>query len=95
MLERLRDLRHPLLADVRGTGLFFGVEFVLDAEMTPATRFTEDLVETLVARGFILNRIGRGGNTLKIRPPLPFSAENADMLADALILALAQTPVVV
>jgi len=95
MLQRLRDLRHPLLADVRGTGLFFGVEFVLDADMTPATRFTEDLVESLVASGFILNRIGRGGNALKIRPPLPFSTENADMLADALVLALVQTPVVV
>jgi 4-aminobutyrate aminotransferase-like enzyme len=48
----------------------------------------------MVARGFILNRIGRGGNTLKIRPPLPFSVENADMLMDALRDTLATLPVV-
>lgn len=94
VMQRLAELRHPFLADVRGVGLFFGVEFVRDAEMTPATRFVEDLVEAMVARGFILNRIGRGGNTLKIRPPLPFSVENADMLMDALQDALMTLPVV-
>lgn len=93
VMDRLRALKHPLLAEVRGTGLFFGVEFVLDDAMTPATAFTEDLVEVMVAKGFILNRIGRAGNTLKIRPPLPFSRENADLLIDALEAALADAKV--
>ncbi|MDN5786734.1 aspartate aminotransferase family protein [Pseudorhodobacter sp.] len=93
VMERLHDLRHPLLADVRGVGMFFGVEFVLDADNTPATAFVEDLVEDMVARGFILNRIGRAGNTLKIRPPLTFSRENGDLLADALQDALATAKV--
>jgi 4-aminobutyrate aminotransferase-like enzyme len=94
MVERLRALRHPLLAEVRGAGLFFGVEFVLDGEMTPATGFVADVVERMVARGFLMNRIGRAGNTLKIRPPMPFSVEHADMLADALEDVLADVPVV-
>jgi 4-aminobutyrate aminotransferase-like enzyme len=47
----------------------------------------------MVAKGFILNRIGRAGNTLKIRPPLPFGREHADILVDALQDALATTPV--
>jgi 4-aminobutyrate aminotransferase-like enzyme len=93
MMERLGALRHPLLAEIRGVGMFFGAEFVLDAEHTPATAFVEDLVEVMVARGFILNRIGRAGNTLKIRPPLPFGVEHADMLVDALAEALAATPI--
>lgn len=93
VMERLRALRHPLLAEVRGVGLFFGAEFVLDAENTPATAFVEDLVEVMVAKGFILNRIGRAGNTLKIRPPLPFGRAHADLLIDALQEALATTPV--
>ena len=84
MLDRLRALHHPLLADVRATGMFFGVEFVTDAAMTPATTFVANLVEELVQRGFILNKIGRGGGALKIRPPLPFSVENADQLVDSL-----------
>jgi 4-aminobutyrate aminotransferase-like enzyme len=94
MLERLRALRHPLLADVRATGLFFGVEFVTDAAMTPATDFVAALVEDMVDRGFLLNKIGRGGGALKIRPPMPFSIENADQLADALQAALDAAPVV-
>lgn len=93
VMDRLRALRHPLLAEVRGVGLFFGAEFVLDAENTPATAFVEDLVEVMVAKGFILNRIGRAGNTLKIRPPLPFNTDHADQLIDALQDALATVPV--
>ncbi|MDP4034491.1 MAG: aminotransferase class III-fold pyridoxal phosphate-dependent enzyme [Pseudorhodobacter sp.] len=93
MMERLGALRHPLLVDVRGAGLFFGAEFVLDAAMTPATEFVGNVVEALVARGFILNRIGRAQNTLKIRPPLPFSVENADMLMDAVQAVLTETPI--
>ena len=92
-MERLRALRHPLLAEVRGTGLIFGAEFVLDDAMTPATDIVTDIVERMVERGFILNRIGRAGNTLKIRPPMPFSIENADMLMDALEDVLAETQV--
>ncbi len=92
-MDRLRALRHPLLAEVRGAGLIFGAEFVLDDAMTPASGFVADVVEGMVQRGFLLNRIGRAGNTLKIRPPMPFSVENADMLMDALQDVLAQTPV--
>ena len=92
-MERLRALRHPLLAEVRGAGLIFGAEFVLDDAMTPATDVVTDIVERMVERGFILNRIGRAGNTLKIRPPMPFSIENADMLMDALEDVLAETQV--
>ena len=93
ILNRLRALRHPLLADVRATGMFFGVEFVTDAAMTPATEFVANLVEVMVDRGFILNKIGRGGGALKIRPPLPFSVENADQLVDTLADVLKILPV--
>ena len=92
-MDRMRALRHPLLAEVRGAGLFFGAEFVLDADQTPATEFVADLVEAMVTRGFLLNRIGRAGNTLKIRPPMPFGIAEADLLMDGLEAALAMTPV--
>ncbi|MDZ4096961.1 MAG: aminotransferase class III-fold pyridoxal phosphate-dependent enzyme [Paracoccaceae bacterium] len=92
-LDRMRALHHPLLVNVRASGMFFGAEFVTDAAMTPATDFVADLVEDLVARGFILNRIGRGANVLKIRPPLVFTIAHADLLADALQAALDSVPV--
>lgn len=84
LMERLRALRHGRIADVRAAGLFFGVEFAGDG----AGEFVADLVEDMVAAGFLLNRIGRNGATLKMRPPMPFGAEHADLLADALQQAL-------
>ena len=84
LLERLAALRHGRIANVRGVGMFFGVEFGDEG----AGEFAADLVEDLVQRGFLLNRIGRGGATLKIRPPMVFGCAEADLLADALQTAL-------
>jgi 4-aminobutyrate aminotransferase-like enzyme len=92
-LDRMRALRHPLLADVRAAGLFFALEFVTDDALTPATAFVDGVVEAMVARGFLLNRIGRHAQCLKIRPPMPFSTEHADMLFDALEDVLRSAPV--
>ncbi len=93
MLERLRALRHPLLTEVRGNGFFFCAEFVTDAAMTPATAFAAAVVECMVEKGVLINRIGRHMNTLKLRPPMPFSRENADQVADALTAALREVRV--
>ncbi|RGP38107.1 aspartate aminotransferase family protein [Pseudotabrizicola alkalilacus] len=84
LLERMRALRHGRIVNVRGVGMFFGLEFGGDG----AGDFAADLVEDMVARGFLLNRIGRGGATLKIRPPMVFGRAEADLLADALQAAL-------
>lgn len=89
---RMEALRHPLLRDARSNGLFFGAEFILD-DGQPATKFCADLVESMVARGVLMNVIGAGRNILKIRPPLPFSIENADHLMDRLGAALRETKV--
>jgi 4-aminobutyrate aminotransferase-like enzyme len=45
-------------------------------------------------RGIMLNTLGRSGNTLKIRPPMIFTKENADFLFEVLDDVLAATPVV-
>ena len=47
----------------------------------------------MLHRGFLMNRIGRAGNALKIRPPMPFGQGHADMLMDALTEELAAMPV--
>lgn len=89
---RMEALRHPLLRDTRSNGLFFGAEFILE-DGQPATKFCADLVESMVARGVLMNVIGAGRNILKIRPPLPFSVENADFLMDRLEAALREIKV--
>ena len=82
--ERLGALRHGRIVNVRGAGMFFGLEF----GGANAGDFAADLVEDMVARGFLLNRIGRNGATLKIRPPMVFAQAEADLLSDALQAAL-------
>ena len=90
-LDRLRALDHPGIKEVRGSGLFFGVEFA-DDDLAPMTEFTSNVVEAMKARGILLNRLGRHYNCLKIRPPMPFSMENADLLLDTLAEVLAEMP---
>lgn len=90
-LEGLRSLAHPFIAEVRGAGLFMGVEFV-DEGGRPATGFTLRLVEALRDRGVLAHCTGRANNTLKLRPPLPFGRAEADLLVETLRTALAETP---
>lgn len=90
-LARMRALSHPWLAEVRGAGLFLGAEFLTE-EGAPATAFAAEVVERMRARGILMNRIGRAMNTLKIRPPMPFGREHADLLVDSLAEVLAETP---
>jgi len=83
----LRELatHHALIGDVRGAGLFIGVELVTDrATKAPATAETVRVVNALRERGVLLSSTGEQANTLKIRPPLVFSEPNADLLIGAL-----------
>lgn len=92
----LRDLatRHAVIGDIRGSGLFFGAEFVLDrADKTPATAFTRRVANEMRQRGVILNYLGIHYNTLKIRPPMPFSRADADRMLDTLAAVLTALPV--
>jgi 4-aminobutyrate aminotransferase-like enzyme len=91
-LARLAKLgeRHALVGDVRGAGLFFAVELVGDrGSKTPATAETKRVVNRMRERGVLISRIGIHDNILKIRPPMPFSKEHADLLVDTLDEALA------
>ncbi|MBL8268443.1 aspartate aminotransferase family protein [Steroidobacter sp.] len=89
-LERLKN-KHSLIANVRGQGLFFGIELAhSDANATPATAETKRLVNAMRERGILLSRIGRYDNILKMRPPLVFKTEHADQLLSTLDHALSE-----
>ncbi|MEL7465078.1 MAG: aminotransferase class III-fold pyridoxal phosphate-dependent enzyme [Pseudomonadota bacterium] len=77
--------KHRCIGDVRGSGLVFGAEMVLDHETKePASGFTDKVINAMRRRGIIHSKLGRHYNTLKIRPPMPFSKDNADLLFDTL-----------
>lgn len=83
LMRGLRGLqeKHLLIGDVRGIGLFFGVELVTSrATKTPATEQSRRLINLMKDRGVLISRIGPHDNVLKLRPPLCFSRENADLL---------------
>ena len=85
--------KHDVIGDVRGSGLIFGAEMVTDrAAKTPATDFTDRVINALRDRGILLSKLGRHKNALKIRPPMPFSSANADLLFDMLDDVLTETP---
>jgi 4-aminobutyrate aminotransferase-like enzyme len=90
--EKLTELqaRIPLIGDVRGAGLFLGVELVRDLETRePATAETSFICSTLKSRYNILTSIdGPDDNVLVIKPPLVFSMENADIFVESLESAL-------
>jgi 4-aminobutyrate aminotransferase-like enzyme len=87
-LKRLAE-RHALIGDVRGAGLFFAVDFVDDRNAkTPATAQSKRLVNLMRERGVLISRIGIHDNILKIRPPMSFSQQHADLLVDTLDQAM-------
>ncbi|WP_120632767.1 aspartate aminotransferase family protein [Ruegeria sp. EL01] len=86
--------KHEVIGDVRGSGLIFGAEMVVDrASKEPASQFTDRVINAMRHRGIIHSKLGRHKNTLKIRPPMPFSINNADLLFDTLDEVLSQTTV--
>ncbi len=85
--------KHDRIGNVRGSGLLFGAELVVDQDSkAPASAFTDRVINAMRHRGMIHSKLGRHKNTLKIRPPMPFSIENADLLFDTLDEVLTQTP---
>lgn len=92
---RLQKLgrKHRVIGDIRGCGMVFGAEMVLDqTSKTPASDYADKVINAMRQRGVILSKLGRHKNTLKIRPPMPFSVENADLLFDTLDRVLTETP---
>ncbi len=94
--NRLRALmnEHAIIGDVRGLGLFIGVELVQDQKrLSPAAAEAAAIVEEMKTRGILISVDGPLHNVLKIKPPLVFTRENADFLADTLDEILGQNVV--
>ena len=79
--EAFRELssRHKALADIRGDGLFLGIE-LLDAQGSPNTGLAQILKNGLRESFILIGTDGPHDNVLKIKPPLPFNRVNCDEL---------------
>jgi 4-aminobutyrate aminotransferase-like enzyme len=78
-LIKLAD-KHSAIGDIRGSGFFKAVELVSDREaQTPAKDLTTNVVNALRSRGILTGSIGPSDNIVKLRPPMVFSQDDADL----------------
>lgn len=83
--------RHALIGDVRGQGLYIGVELVRDRDtLEPATGEARIVAERMKEEGVVLLPNGEHDNVLKIKPPMVFSHDDADLLLERLDAVLTQ-----
>jgi 4-aminobutyrate aminotransferase-like enzyme len=81
--------RVPSIGDVRGDGLFIALEFVTDRDSrAPDGALAGRVVNAMRRRHVLISASGIHGNTLKIRPPLPFGVKHADLVLEALAASL-------
>ncbi len=96
LMDGVRALaaRHEIIGDVRGHGLFNGVELVRDREtLEPAAAELDFVIAEMKRRHHILlSSEGPHHNVLKVKPPAPFSAEDCDRFLDGLDDTLSRLP---
>ena len=84
-LQNLHSLDHDSIASTRGRGLFIALELETDGVADEA--LAAHVVEYARNNGMLMGRTGRNRNVLKLRPPMPFSSNNATLALDILRLA--------
>ena len=94
LLRELRALadRYPIVGDVRGRGLFLGIEFVRDpSTREPFPEACSHLVNRAREKGVLLSVDGPDHNVIKIKPPLVFGEDEAALLLTVLDQVLGET----
>ncbi len=83
LIRLLEDLKkkHTIIGDVRGRGLFVGIELVRDhSTKEPADIESKKLINMMKEKGVLLSVDGPFNNVIKLKPPLVFNKENAKFL---------------
>lgn len=85
LLDGLRGISHEWIGDVRGAGLFLGVELVRDrVTLEPAAAEASRAVNRMRERGILAGTDGPFHNVIKLRPPLCFTKADADRVVEVL-----------
>ncbi|MGH9444492.1 MAG: aminotransferase class III-fold pyridoxal phosphate-dependent enzyme [Terriglobia bacterium] len=95
LIAGLKELQkgHALIGDVRGAGLFLGIDLVRDRQSRePATRQASYIVNRMRDRGILTGTDGPHHNVIKLRPPLSFSNADADLFIATLDSVLDEDP---
>ncbi|MGB1237594.1 MAG: aspartate aminotransferase family protein [Pseudomonadales bacterium] len=88
---RKLQLAFPIIGEVRERGLFFAVEIVRDPHTKAhAGDEARKIVNAMRQHGVLISAIGEQRSVLKLRPPMPFYREHADLLLSTLQDVLSQ-----
>jgi 4-aminobutyrate aminotransferase-like enzyme/Ser/Thr protein kinase RdoA (MazF antagonist) len=94
-IRELRSLQpnYPLVGDVRGLGLFLGIDLINERETrAPAPDQASYIVNRLREKGILAGTDGPHHNVIKLRPPLCFSDSDAMLFTSTLASVLAEDP---
>lgn len=85
-LESLRALQKdfPVIGDVRGAGLFIGIEFIKDESLTPNTELAQHIKNTFRDKQILISTDGPFDSVIKSKPPLCFTKDNVDQVIETL-----------
>jgi len=86
-LKKLNELKdkHSLIGDVRGSGLFLGIELIKKTDtLEPASEEAFVIAEEMKNKGILISIDGPLHNVIKIKPPMVFTKENADDFVNTL-----------
>jgi 4-aminobutyrate aminotransferase-like enzyme len=90
-LQKLQD-KHEVIGDVRGCGLFIGLDLVTDrTARTPGTKIADYVKNRLREHRILIGTEGPFNNILKIRPPLTIEADDIEMILTTLDRILDET----
>jgi alanine-glyoxylate transaminase/(R)-3-amino-2-methylpropionate-pyruvate transaminase len=84
---RLLELqeKQPLIGEVRGLGLMLGIELVTDRKTRqPASAHVAEIMEKTKERGLLIGKGGLWGQTIRIKPPMCVTKDDADFIVDCL-----------
>ncbi len=80
LLQLKKDFHE--IGDIRGSGLFLGIEFIKDENLTPNTELAHIIKNELRNRNILVSTDGPFNSVIKSKPPMCFSKSNADELID-------------
>lgn len=79
---------YPCIGDVRGSGLFIGVEIIANTKLDPDTQLAKHIKNRLRDNHILVSTDGPDDNVIKSKPPLCFTKENAKLVVDTIEMIL-------
>jgi len=89
-MYQLKNLQkiYPCIGDVRGSGLFIGIEIINDSNGQPDTKLAQHIKNELRDRHILISTDGPHDSVLKTKPPLCFTKDNASEVVAAIEVIL-------